>query len=123
NRGDLDSTAEHRTLASVQVMLQALAVAFPQRGRNDQFREFLANGLLSSESKNAFRCRIEFYHPASRIHRDDAVERAIENGAIKPRYPGLRAGFADLGVFLRIHRAAGLRIPSNRVSSPALCFL
>src|SRR5205085_3282686 len=64
-------------------MGQAAAMLLTHSRRNDQFGEFFSYRFSASKAEGAFGGGIKFHNAPIRIHRDDAIERVIENAAIQ----------------------------------------
>ncbi len=80
---NLDASIQDRAFTGGEIMGEAATMSFAQFGRNDQFRQFLADGFRARITEDSFRGRIEFEHAPLCVHNDDAVERGRNNGAIQ----------------------------------------
>ena len=87
-------------------MPQALAVAFPQRSRNNELGQFFSDRFLAGVTEDALCGGIEFQDTPAGVHHDDAIQRRVEDRAIEAFHPGWRSGAGNCFVFVRVHGRA-----------------
>src|SRR6266567_4025554 len=78
---DFDQPSEQRAFASFQIVSQALSMSLAKSRGNNQTGQHFPNNLITPKSEYTLGRRVEFPHASSRVHRDNAIERRIEESA------------------------------------------
>src|SRR6185436_2828102 len=81
DRGDLDALADDRALAGLHVALERLLVQLPQAAGDDVVGEALAEDRLALPAEGALGLRVPALDPALGVHRDHAVDRAVDHAS------------------------------------------
>src|SRR6266480_1346201 len=79
---DFDQLSEQWAFASLQIMSQPFSMPLANSRGKNQLGQLLANRFSTRKTEHPFRRRVEFAHTPSRVHRDDAIERRVEEDAI-----------------------------------------
>ena len=94
HRGHFDSSIENDRFSSVQVSGEPSVMPISQPRRNDEIGHRLTDDLIPPVAERSLARRIEVDHAALVVHRDDAVERRVQNTGLaslafdKP-FPGI----------------------------------
>ena len=80
-RGQLQSLVEDWTLAGCEESANALTVCFSETFWQEEFRDFLSQRLFSIPAKGHFGLRVPVPDFAVGIHRDDRVQRGLDEQA------------------------------------------
>src|SRR4029453_13321225 len=78
---DFDQLSQQWALASFQIVSQPLSMSLAKSRRANQAGQFLANRFSARKTEYPLGGRVEFADAPGRVHRDDAIERRVEESA------------------------------------------
>ena len=77
--GQFNPRAQKTAFARGEVMSDALAILFTQRGRNDQISHLPAQHVSAAVTERVFRRAVPLKNPPFVVNRNDGIERGIQD--------------------------------------------